>query len=95
MIKNYNYYDESNGNYFYLDDYNPSIGERWDTISNNVYGRPDLYYIILECNLQLSDDERQSLAVISEDLVLKIPDLDLDLFDYYNLPDWRISLNAT
>lgn len=79
---------------FQENDYYAQIGERWDQISQKVYGRPDLFYIIIQSNLTLSDDNKQGLSIVTP-VNLKIPDLDLEQFQILNVPEWRLAANAT
>jgi hypothetical protein len=85
-----NWYDI---NWIFKDNYLANIGERWDQISYNVYGRPDLYYIILQANDLLSTENRTGLTVQTT-TTLKIPDIDLGAIPEFNLPTWRILANV-
>jgi phage tail protein X len=81
-------------NWTFKDDYYALKGERWDQISQKVYGRPDLYMAILDANQLLTDDNRRGLSIV-DPINLKIPDLDLTELESYNLPEWRIAANAS
>lgn len=84
-----NYYES---NTIYMQDYSARAGQRWDQISQEVWGRPDLGWVIIEHNPDLSDDDKQGFGVTTT-RTLKIPVIDESTLTNTNIPDWRQAAN--
>ena len=83
------YPDYYSANYEYEDEeYEGRDGVLWSNISQDIWGRPDLAYILIEHNPGLSDDSKIGYG-LAENYNLKIPLIDLATFPTYNTPDWR------
>lgn len=80
-------YDDSN--FTYLNDYNAVVGERWDQISQAVYGRSDFVNYIIEANWSLSAAQKQS-TIILDNVALRIPEVDTSEVPGEGLPSWRL-----
>lgn len=73
--------------------YEGSEGQLWNQISQDIFGRDDLEWILIQFNSDLSEDSKTGFG-LAENFDLRVPIVDLSSLPSSNVPDWRIAAES-